>query len=231
MPYILLSEIAHKKYANELVRIGFVPIPLPPDKRLNKTVSSHADTLIYTDGAVCIANSNYIKALPEMVRPLFTGVPESPSGDYPTDAIFNALCIENLLFARVVSLAEAVKSSAKSSGYTMVNVKQGYTKCSTLAFPKKNAAITADSGMAKAMDKHGVRVLKIAPGGIALEGCEYGFIGGASFMDERTGTVYFFGDITAHPNAKDIISFIKEVGYNVHSLDGELADFGGAVII
>ncbi len=231
MPYILISKLAHKKYAAKLKLLGFTPISLPTDKRLNKTVSSHADTLIYTDGTVLIANSDYINTLPEEVRSLIVGVPKCPSGDYPTDAVFNALCIGELLFARTASLAEAVKVSAKSAGYTIINVKQGYAKCSTLALPKKNAAITADSGMAKAMEQYGVRVLKISPGHITLPGCEYGFIGGASFVDEKSETVYFFGDITAHPDAEDIISFIKEAGYSYISLDGELTDFGGAVII
>ena len=231
MRYILLSEIACRKYEKALQSLGFKPIPLAADKRLNQTVSSHADTLIYTNGTVCIANSDYKQALPNEVRTLITGVAESPSGGYPTDAIFNALCIGKLVFARQASLAEAVKASANSAGYTLVNTNQGYAKCSTLAIPPKNAAITADSGMAKAMERHGVRVLKISPGHISLPGCEYGFIGGASFVCEHTKTVYFFGDITAHPDAEGIISFIKNVGYDVYSLDGELTDFGGAVII
>lgn len=231
MPYILLSEIAHEKYADKLQSLGFAPIPLPAHGRLNKSVASHADTLIYTDGTVHIANSEYIKELPKEVRSFITGVPEYPSGDYPTDTIFNALLIGNLLFARKASLSETLKLSAKASGYTIINVKQGYAKCSTLAFSKENAAITADSGMAKSMEQHGVRVLKISPGHISLPGCEYGFIGGASFIDERTRTVYFLGDIAKHPDAEDIISFIKEIGHSVHSLDGELTDFGSAVII
>ena len=231
MQQILISELAHKKYAKELSCLGFEPIPLPEDKRLNKTVSSHADTLIYTDGKLSIANSDYIKALPPEVQEGIKGVTEFPHGDYPTDAIFNALCVGNLLFARMASLSEAVKTSANSAGYTMVNVKQGYAKCSTLTIPQKNAAITADSGMAKAMEKHGVRVLKIVPGHITLDGCEYGFIGGASFVCAPTKTVYFFGDITAHPDFENIVSFIKDAGYSVSSLGGELTDFGGAVII
>ncbi len=231
MQYILLSETAHKKYSDTLQGLGFVPIPLPSDKRLNKAVSSHADTLIYTHGNTRIANSNYIKSLPEEVQLHITGVPEYPHGDYPTDAIFNALCIGKRIFVRTASLAEAVKASAKSAGYTIINVNQGYAKCSTLAFPNKNAAITADSGMAKTMEQHGVRVLKIAPGGIALEGCEYGFIGGASFVHEDTQTVFFFGDVGAHQNAAEITAFTESIGYKTFSLDGKLTDFGGAVII
>ena len=81
------------------------------------------------------------------------------------------------------------------------------------------------------MTEHKIHVLKISPGHISLPGCKYGFIGGASFIDERAKTVYFFGEIDSHPDATNIISFIEQAGYSVFSLDGELTDFGGAVII
>lgn len=231
MPYILLGEPAYKRYCEALYSIGLTPVMLPPDKRLNNTVCTHADTLIYSDGKKHIINEEYAAQLsPELLEGLCT-IPDTPYGDYPTDTAFNALTVGGCIFARLSSLSPYICEYAKARGIEAVNVKQGYAKCSTLALAGANAAITADVGMEKALSSHGVDTLMIERGHIALDGCEYGFIGGASFVLESTHTVYFFGNIEAHPDGEIIKKFLAAHGYQAVSLDGELTDYGGAVII
>lgn len=231
MPYILLGEPAYIKYVDLLSRLGFTPIALPPEPRLNKIVNTHADTLIWSDGREHIINCEYIKKLPSELTRYFWKAAESPRGTYPDDTVFNALKIGKYIFARMQSLSKAVIDTAANSGYELVNVKQGYARCSVLALPQVPAAITADEGMAVAMETHGIDVLMIQSGHIALDGCEYGFIGGASFVDERSRRVCFFGDISAHPDANGITQFLEKYGYEAVSLGGALTDHGGAVII
>lgn len=231
MPYILLGNPAYQKYADTLKVHGFTPVSLPPDTRLNKIVNTHADTLIFTDGKTHIANSEYINKLPEELTNFFTPTNDFPHGEYPTDTVFNALAIRNHIFARADSLSPTIRGYAEKNGYTLVSVKQGYARCSTLALTGASAAITADLGMGTAMAAQGIKVFIISSGHIALEGCKYGFIGGASFVCEVTKTVYLFGDISLHPDGREIVSFIKNNGYSVICLDGALSDYGGAVII
>lgn len=231
MPYILLGEAAYIKYADSLSRLLLTPVPLPPEPRLNNIVNTHADTLIWSDGRVHIINREYIKKLPLELTRYFTQTEDSPMGEYPNDAVFNALTVGKYIFARVQSLSPTIRDIAAGNGYTLVNVNQGYARCSTLALPQANAALTADNGMVGALITRGIDVLTIQCGHVALSGCEYGFIGGASFVDDRTRTVYFFGDISAHPDADRIIQFLKKYGYVTVSLAGTLTDYGGAVII
>ena len=61
-----------------------------------------------------------------------------------------------------------------------MNTKQGYARCDVLPLESAGKAVTADRGMAKALTENRIDVMVIRPGGIALDGCEYGFIGGAS---------------------------------------------------
>ena len=240
MSYILLSEDAHSKYSYELESLNFQPIPLPADKRLNKIVQSHADTLIFQSESTLIANADYITAIPHQIAQRFIAVPEAPIGDYPSDTIFNALTVGRYMFAREAGLAPSVKKHAASSALTLVNVNQGYAKCSTLALSAARAAVTADKGMAAAMESVGITVLRISCGHIALDGCNYGFIGGTSFvvepgycrsLSEYKPSVFFFGDINGHPDGNRITEFITRLGYRTVCLSGELTDFGGAVII
>ncbi len=229
MPYILLGEPCFNIYASELTKYDFTPVPLSADKRIAPPVNTHADTLIYTDGRNRIINRDYIKKLPPELFGSFILTEDSPSGKYPTDAAFNTLRIGQYLFARAKSLSDAVRKNAKENGLALVNVNQGYAKCSTLALPSANAAVTADEGMARTMESCGIRVLRITPGHIALAGCEYGFIGGASFV--HRDAVYFFGSLDAHPDSEQISRFLSDRGYRTVELSGILTDFGGAVVL
>lgn len=202
-----------------------------PDRRLNKIVCTHADTLIFTCKGEYVANDDYARALPSFLHEHFTLTDETPHGAYPTDTAFNALALGGKLFAHLDTLAEAVHICAKRHGLVPVNVRQGYARCSTLALSTSNAAVTADAGMARTMTLHGIDVLTIDAGHIALDGCEYGFIGGASFVDEATRRVFFFGDLSTHPDYKPVEAFLARHGYTAISLGGALTDFGGAVIV
>ncbi len=231
MSHLLLGEPCYNVYAKALEKYGYTPICLAPDTRLNATVCTHADTLIFACDDEYVANADYVRTLPSFLHEHFTLTDETPYGAYPTDTAFNALVLGGKLFARLDTCAEAVRLAALRHGLVSVSVRQGYARCSTLALGAASAAVTADAGMARTMSTHGIDVLTIRSGHIALEGCEYGFIGGASFVDEALRRVFFFGDLAVHPDGKRIEAFLARHGYSAVSLGGALTDFGGAVIV
>ena len=133
-------------------------------------------------------------------------------------AIGNFSCTDKKVTERLITL-----------GHELINVKQGYAKCS-LCVVSENAVITSDTGIAKAAAAHGVDVLQISPGSIGL--CERygGFIGGSSFLLDKT--LCFTGDITMHPDGNAINDFCKAHSVEAVSLTKEkLFDIGGVVII
>lgn len=241
MKYLLLHHRAAERFSASLASAGFIPVPLFPDERLNHIVAAHADTLIFSGIGAPMVNEQYAAALPEEIVLWLTLTPDSPYGDYPTDTAFNALVMGQRLLCRPESLAPSVMTAASDAGMTIIPVRQGYAKCAVLAIPSRMAAITADPGMADGMEACGIRVLRITPGHIALDGCDYGFIGGASFvhdpeiccsmMADVRPTVYFFGNISAHPDSASIAEFLSRLGCRTVSFDGPLTDFGGAVIL
>ena len=112
-----------------------------------------------------------------------------------------------------------------------MNVRQGYAKCSAARLG--NAVITADKGLSKAIRAAcggSVELLVIPAGGIRLDGCGYGFIGGASFVDEKRRRAVFFGSLP-EKFSREVKDFCAARGYGVVELDGELTDVGGAVIL
>lgn len=228
MKYILINENYEKRYSPALKAMGFSVISLPADNGLNRTVAAHADTLIFDAGR--IINEGYLLKLPHFLWDSFAPSKDRPRGNYPYDTVFNALKLGKYIFCGK-AVSDSIAAYAVEQELDIIPVKQGYAHCSTLAIDEKNAAITADPGMAAAMERVGINVLRISEGHIALDGAEYGFIGGASFVDRMERRVCFLGDISEHPDYGKISDFIGSLGYSSLSLDGPLTDIGGAVII
>ncbi len=131
------------------------------------------------------------------------------SSEYPEDIPFNAACTGKYFIHNLKYTAPVLLKRAEELGLEMVNVRQGYAKCSTVIVDE-DSVITYDRGLGKACTEAGMNVLLITPGHILLPGYDTGFIGGAS---GRIGdTVIFNGDLSAHPDSDRIIRFIEERG-------------------
>ena len=225
-PYLLCSEnIGEKerKYLDEYFRI----LVLPPFSCLPEPVSSHADMLLcpvgdslavhklYYGQNKAIFDENNIKVLP---------INESAGKKYPDDILLNGLFLSDKLYGRLDKLSKTLVDFSKES----VFVRQGYTRCSVCKI-NENAIITSDESIAEAACANGVDVLKIVPGHILLDGYDYGFIGGASFVYGYK--VFFFGKIEDHPDFEKIRDFANKHSVELVSLsERSLYDVGGAVI-
>ena len=139
----------------------------------------------------------------------------------------NSLIIGNKIFAKSDTLSDKIKEFAREQGYKICHTNQGYPACTVLSFA--DSAITADRGMATVLRQEGINVTLIRTGSILLDGCEYGFIGGASGVIGNN--VYFFGNISAHPDGELICDAIKCAGFVPISLSDEpLRDLGGIIL-
>ncbi len=149
---------------------------------------------------------------------------------YPENVLLNCLFIGNTLYGRLDSVDDTVLDYCREENIKLVNVNQGYTRCSSLQVAE-NAVITADKGIAKALENNGAEVLLISPGNIALKGYDYGFIGGAGFYDN--GKVFFFGNIKNHPDYDKIRQFCSLYNSDIEILyqDMPLTDIGSAVVL
>ncbi len=234
MKTVIVDERISDKCERALMLRGFRVLKLPRDTHLDEAVCSHPDTVIfYHDGEMittaeyCDGAAYFFSDLREIcpeVKITFTS--DERSALYPHDCVMNALVIGDKIFARTDTLAEKIKEFATKRGYKLCHTKQGYPACTVLAFG--NSAITADRGMARVLSGEGVEVTLIREGHIMLDGCEYGFIGGASGVCGKN--IYFFGDITAHPDGELICSVIEKAGFTPISLSGEpLCDLGGII--
>ena len=236
MKIVIASNKISPKCERALTLRGFKVIALPPDLSLGEAVSSHPDTILFradneiiTTADYCDCASYIFSDLREYCREVKISFSSETRGKkYPRDCIMNALVVGKRIFAKSDTLSEAVREFAERRGYEIIHVNQGYPACTVLSFG--DSAITADCGMSRALSGAGIKVTEISQGHIALSGCEYGFIGGASGVFGRE--VYFLGDIMSHPDGEAICRAVTNAGFTPISLSDEpLCDLGGLIFI
>ena len=151
---------------------------------------------------------------------------ESVSGEYPRDIALNFA----FMGEHVIGNEKYADKNLCSffTGKKIINVNQGYTKCSCLIVNEK-AVITDDPSIYKATVKEGIDCLLISKGDVKLHGHSYGFIGGASGKPSQ-GEVIFFGDIKMHRDYEKIKFYLYKHGCKIISFDGvPLTDYGGII--
>ena len=232
MKKLLISCNITGEIKENLLKYGYEPLLLPEYRRLNKAVSAHADMLIFRFENNIITYGGYYnenKALFDTIAENYSIIKEEkePQEEYPADISLNALALGKKLFC----LQKHTSGLVKENFSEIINVKQGYTRCSTCVL-KDNCIITADMTIKKAAESSGVEVLLIKEGGIILEGMSCGFIGGASFCDFEEKKLFFFGEIKKHTDYEKIKKIAGAYGIEIICLSQDrLTDYGGAVIL
>lgn len=227
---VTLAAVSKKdpEILQALQHLGIEPLLVGESSRLDRTVSSHADMrLHYLGGGKAVVEQGDEQLLRACAgRGLQVRYAARPSGKrYPQDVGLNCFALGGYLIGLSKAIDPAVRDSYLSRGFQLMNIRQGYAKCSA-AVVSKNAVITADPSLAAALDRAGMECLRISPGHVTLEGHDYGFLGGACFLSS-SHTLCFLGELSTHPDAANIRAFCSRQGIKVRSLlRGELRDVG-----
>ncbi|MBE6563137.1 MAG: hypothetical protein E7660_05315 [Ruminococcaceae bacterium] len=204
---------------------------LPPDKKLADPVCHHPDMILTVIGNKLICDGDYYREniyfMKEMCDRLGLEavLSEAPRGEkYPHDTGFNVLVTDRYIFGNLKYTAPEVLAAAKEIGLEAVNVKQGYTACSTLLL--SDTAVTADRGILEAA-KGRLPALEVEAGSVVLEPYDTGFIGGATaYLD---GVLYTFGELQGFGELK---ALLRKKNITLCPLfEGKLTDFGGIKFI
>ena len=236
-PLFLIGENSDNGFIKKITDRGFDPIILPADTRLPTPTNSHADMLLFLIDKIVFCNKKYFHDNYSIFKKIEEyGYTVNPcefevKNAYPYDVSLNQANVGNFIFGNSKACAEEILKYADNHSYSYISTKQGYAKCSTLVLNEK-AIITADDSIRNIAKELEIDVLKITNGSneIQLDGYDYGFIGGASAVYNKT--VFFFGNVSLHTNAKEIRAFCENHGFSILSLsNSQLVDVGGAFIL
>jgi hypothetical protein len=230
MKKVIIGCRAPKKISDALSELGFEIISLPAFSVLPAPVSAHADMLIFLAEGKLFCHKDYYKIARDSIDEiLMSGYElvlsnEYISEKYPNDILFNAVSLNGKIYAKKDYISRFI-----AENNTVINVNQGYTKCSVCKVCE-SAIITSDPSIKDVAEKNDIDVLFISEGNITLPGYDTGFIGGCSGYDGDK--IYFSGNIFLHPNGAEISEFCKSHGKNVVILSDEpLFDVGSIFFV
>ncbi len=220
--YALIDCRADSSVLSKLKNHGFMLILMPPAEYLSEGVASHADMLLFIGFGRLFCHADYYKSHKELIlriaetAGLELTVSQEPTGqNYPLDVLFNACIVGKNLICNIKTVSKLILNAAESQDYKIINVPQGYTKCSVCVV-SENAVITSDRGIADKCLANGIDALLILEGHISLPPYNHGFIGGSS--GKFGGRVYFCGSLDSHPDAENIKKFCADKGADIVEL-------------
>lgn len=233
----IIGESADKKTIQALEELGFQIIILPADERLASPISAHADVLLCVIAQTVFCELEYYEKNKYILKPIeaygysIVKCKLDRRKEYPYDIQLNQAVTGRYILGKKSACAKEILDFAKDRELEYLSVKQGYAKCSSLIL-NESSVICADDGIINALNNINISSQKIENGvnEIMLNGYDYGFIGGASAVYEKT--VYFFGDVSRHRDYERIKKFCSERGFTLHCLsNGALTDIGGAFFL
>lgn len=235
MKQVYLSEWAGKPLVEYLKKAGYHINFIRQNNYVDHRISTHADLFMCQFGLWNEAG-------------LFLGDAEKLGTDYPKDIIYNAVCTRDyfvhmltesdpdMMQAMMLWRKTIVHRTDDTEQMKIIGVSQGYSRCTCLPVDNRSF-ITADVGLANALESQDASVLTIKPGSILLPGFDYGFIGGCAghiYIDNLTDSdgpkqraIILNGDLSRHPDFEKISDFIKSRNiYPIYFEEYPLEDIG-----
>lgn len=211
-------------------------ILMPDNPDIDLRLAGHTDLSLLHLGGACLAAAPHLKgsALSDTLcragaRLVFPQL--QYQSEYPFDAHLN-LCIagEKVILNPATAAGEIVDYLTNAGNTNCISCRQGYTRCAVCPVDRE-AFITSDRGIARALESAGMDILLISQGHIRLEGYPYGFIGGASFQIS-SGRLAFTGCLDRHPDCARIMDFLDRYGVEpVFLTSAPVFDIGSAIPI
>lgn len=224
---VIIDCRADRETIESLEKRGIEPILSYQSDNLHPAICSHPDmTIAHLDGNrfICAPDAyGYYKSVLQNAEIIKGAVDIKP--EYPHDVAYNITLLGGFTFMNT-----ATEQPKVFGGGEIINVRQGYTKCS-ICIVNENAIITADKGIYKAARGKNVDALLISAGHIDLPDMNYGFIGGAAGLI-APDTLAVNGDISAHPDCEAITRFCADRGVKITPLkSGVIRDIGSILPI
>lgn len=149
--------------------------------------------------------------------------------NYPLDAAYNVAIVGKRLYCKVTVCDSVLLRTAEAMGYEIININQGYAKCSVCPVDE-NSAISADMSFYKKAVQGGLEVLLITNDSILLEGFDNGFFGGCAYMAKKS-VMSVKGSFKSLPQYEKIKEFLHKRGITAETGSGYVTDFGSFIPI
>ncbi len=148
---------------------------------------------------------------------------------YPNDCLLNFADIGDYIICNKSILSEEIVK--KLPNKTIIDVKQGYSKCS-VCICGNNTIITDDKSVYNAVLQYdNINSLLIEKGSVRINKYDYGFIGGCCGLIDKN-VILFNGDLSLHSDFDKIKNFLYDNDIKYIDIKGKsLTDIGSIIPI
>lgn len=219
---------------NTLKKLNFDIIKIPKDQNLYNAINGHVDiqlNILNKKDSKIIINKNIPKYFKDLLSYKNINFIESDSVlsyEYPNNISLNAYITDNYLIHNLKFTDKKILEFCKNK--KLINVKQGYSKCSILPLREK-VIITNDKGIYNTLINEDFDILLLPFGDIELNGLNYGFIGGVGGMISDN-CMAFFGSLENYIFGDEVKKFLYK--YDVKPIylnNGKLVDRGSLLVL
>ncbi len=226
---VIVDGRIDKEIENNLKKLGLEIIKTIKCEEVHESISYHPDIVIHP------VNYNTLVIAPN-VFDYYKGKLKNKNiniikGEkllnckYPNDIAYNVGRLWNIAIHNFQHTDRILKHHLIQEGIKLVDVKQGYSKCS-LSIVNNDIGITSDLPIYIKLTDLGYEILLIEPGHILLESQEYGFIGGSNGSLSNNKSI-ISGSLKDHPNKNQILDFFKKNNVELKFLsDKKIMDIG-----
>lgn len=226
---VVLAAISESAWESikKLNNLGIETVNIKSSSYLPTPVNSHADMqLLHLGGNNIFSQKEHSFEGLENKKYNIKFINYKAGNKYPDDVRLNCALIGNKLICNKKTVAREILEYAESVGLTVINVNQGYSRCS-ICVVDENSIITDDEGIFAAAQNFFDDTLYVSKNSIRLKGYDYGFIGGCTGKIDKN-IIAFNGRIESHTDYNKIIDFTAKHGAEIIELNNDvLTDIGG----
>ena len=223
-----ISESAGESI-KKLNSLGIETVNIKSSYFLPEPINSHADIqLLHIGSNIIFSQKEHSFEGLEKKEFNIKNIKESPNIKYPHDVRLNCAIIGDKIICNKKTVSANVLEFAESAGLTIINVNQGYSRCSICVVDEKSI-ITDDKSIFESAQNFFDDTLYVSKNSIRLSGYNYGFIGGCTGKIDKN-KIAFNGRIDSHEDHNKIIDFLADHNTVIIELNNErLTDIGGII--
>ena len=226
---VIVDYRISKESENTLKNKGINVLKTAKLNNLYQAVNGHPDMQIHHLGGNLFVCENtlydyYKNLLPDAI--IVSGC--CLSSEYPYDIAFNAARVGDFCFHNLKYTDSQILEYYKRKGVKLINVKQGYSKCSVCLI-NENSIITSDIKIAEKASKIGIDTLYFDSNEIILKNLNHGFVGGIGGLIDKN-VLAINGNIANLNNHRGLLKFCQNKGVKIQSLSDSIPEDIGSII-
>ncbi len=232
---VIIDGRVNTEIEKYFLELGYEIIRIKKHDNIYSEISSHTDIFCLKLGNTVICEKNSISDILDNKYDCING--DNVENIYPKVAAYNVCVIDNFAIHNLKITDKKILNKLNDMKYTLIDVKQGYSRCSILPLGNKSC-ITSDKGIYNKLIQNDFDVLYLDSSELDIKlfnkdgtySNMSGFIGGCSCV--LNDTVIFFGDVDKLKCKEKLINYINLKGYKIKDFKNmDVIDYGSCIFL